>query len=171
MHEHGTPVDVAIAFTEAWTSHDMTTAAGYVATDVVFEGPMNHNAGIDGFMDGLSRFAQTVTGLEMLTAVGTDERAMIMYDLITGPFGRLRAAEELVISERSSVTPWCSTPTWCAEPGKHPRLRGDGDCGRRVPARSDSGATAVSFVPSTGRSRRWGRRRTRTRPADAQAVG
>jgi SnoaL-like domain len=99
MHEHGTPVDVAIAFTEAWTSHDMTTAAGYVATDVVFEGPMTQNAGIDGFMDGLSRFAQTVTGLEMLTAVGTDERAMIMYDLITGPFGRLRAAEELVVSD------------------------------------------------------------------------
>jgi hypothetical protein len=99
MHEHRTPVDVAIAFTEAWTSHDMTTAAGYVAKDVVFEGPMTQSAGIDAFMDGLSRFAQAVTGLEILTALGTDERAMIMYDLTTGPFGKLRAAEELVISE------------------------------------------------------------------------
>jgi hypothetical protein len=99
MHEQGTPVDVAIAFTEAWTSHDMTTAAGYVADDVVFEGPMTQSTGIDGFMEGLSRFAQVVTGLQILAALGTDERAMIMYDLTTGPFGRLRAAEDLVIYE------------------------------------------------------------------------
>jgi hypothetical protein len=99
MHERSTPVDVAIAFTEAWTSHDMTTAAGYVAEDVLFEGPMTQNAGIDAFMDGLTRFARAVTGLEILTALGTDERAMIMYDLTTAPFGVLRAAEDLVISE------------------------------------------------------------------------
>ena len=99
MHDHADPVDVAIAFTEAWTSHDMTTAAGYVAEDVVFEGPMTQSAGIDPFMDGLGRFADSVTGLEVLTALGTDERAMIMYDLTTGPLGMLRAAEELVISE------------------------------------------------------------------------
>ena len=83
MHDHADPVDVAIAFTEAWTSHDMTTAAGYVAEDVVFEGPMTQSAGIDPFMDGLGRFADSVTGLEVLTALGTDERAMIMYDLTT----------------------------------------------------------------------------------------
>jgi hypothetical protein len=99
MNEQGAAVDVAIAFTEAWTSHDMTTAAGYVADDVLFEGPMTQSAGIDGFMEGLTRFAQAVTGLQILAALGTDERAMIMYDLTTGPFGRLRAAEDLVISE------------------------------------------------------------------------
>ena len=41
MPEHLTPVNVAIAFAEAWTSHDMTTAASYVGEDVVFEGPMS----------------------------------------------------------------------------------------------------------------------------------
>jgi SnoaL-like domain len=99
MHEHPAPVDVAIAYTKAWTSHDMTTAAGYVAEDVRFEGPMTQSAGIDAFMDGLSRFAQAVTGLEILAAVGSEERALIMYDLTTSPFGMLRAAEDLVISE------------------------------------------------------------------------
>jgi hypothetical protein len=99
MNEHGTPVDVAIAFTKAWTSHDMTTAAGYVADDVSFEGPMTQAAGSDAFMSGLSQFAQAVTGLEILVALGSDERAIIMYDLTTGPFGVLRAAEDLVVSE------------------------------------------------------------------------
>ena len=60
---------------------------------------MTQNAGIDRFMDGLSRFAQAVTGLEILTALGSDERAMIMYDLTTVPFGVLRAAEDFIISE------------------------------------------------------------------------
>ena len=99
MHEPGAPVDVAIAFTEAWTSQDMPTASMYVAEEVAFEGPMSHAAGIAAFLDGLSRFAKAVTGLEILAALGDDERAMIMYELTTGPFGTLRAAEDLVISD------------------------------------------------------------------------
>ena len=98
MSEHRTAVDVAIAFTEAWTSHDMTTAARYVDDEVVFEGPMSEAAGITGYIEGLSRFAQMVTGLEILAVVGDDERAMIMYEVTTGPFGKLRAAEDFVFS-------------------------------------------------------------------------
>jgi SnoaL-like protein len=97
--EPRTPVEVAIAFTEAWTSHDMDTAARYVAEDVVFEGPMTQNAGVIAFIDGLGRFAQAVTGLQILAVLGDEERAMIMYDLTTGPFGTLRAAEDLVVSD------------------------------------------------------------------------
>jgi hypothetical protein len=99
MPEHLTPVNVAIAFTEAWTSHDMTTAASYVGEDVVFEGPMSQAAGAEAFIDGLSRFAQMVKGLKVIAALGDEERAIIMYDLATGPFGRLRAAEDLVIRD------------------------------------------------------------------------
>jgi hypothetical protein len=98
MPDGPTPVDVAIAFTEAWTSRDMTTAASYVAEDVAFEGPLTQNDGRHAFMEGLSQFAQVVTGCEILAAVGDDERAIIMYELTTGPFGTLRAAEDLVIS-------------------------------------------------------------------------
>jgi hypothetical protein len=47
MTEHPTPLAVAIAFTEAWTSHDLTTAAGYLAEDVVFDGPMQHSDGVE----------------------------------------------------------------------------------------------------------------------------
>ena len=36
--------------------------------------------------------------MEILAVVGDDERAMIMYEVTTGPFGTLRAAEDLVIS-------------------------------------------------------------------------
>jgi SnoaL-like protein len=99
MPGHPTPVDVAIAFTQAWTSHDMTGAARYVAQHVAFEGPMTQAAGVQAYIEGLTRFAQTVTGLKILAALGDDQRAMIMYDVITVPFGTLRAAEHLVIRD------------------------------------------------------------------------
>jgi SnoaL-like domain len=98
MAERHTPRDIAIAFTEAWTSRDMQAAARYVAEDVVFEGPLTTAAGITDFIDGLNRFARAVTGLEMLAAAGDEARAVIMYDLATEQFGTLRAAEDLVIS-------------------------------------------------------------------------
>jgi SnoaL-like domain len=93
-----TPLDIAVAFTKAWTSHDMVTAAGYVADDVVFEGPLSEAVGQAAFMDGLTRFAEAVTGADILSAVGDGERAIVMYDVSTRPFGVIKAAEEFVVS-------------------------------------------------------------------------
>jgi hypothetical protein len=38
MTEH-TPRVIAVAFTKAWSSHDLPSAAAYLAEDVVFDGP------------------------------------------------------------------------------------------------------------------------------------
>lgn len=45
-----TPVDIAVAFTQAWTSHDMATAARYVADDVV-ESPMTQITGAKAYLE------------------------------------------------------------------------------------------------------------------------
>lgn len=45
MAEHTTTVDIARAFTEAWVSHDIDTAARYLAEDVAFDGPVNQTRG------------------------------------------------------------------------------------------------------------------------------
>src|SRR5258708_11203153 len=94
-----TPAAAALAFTKAWTSHDRATAAAYVAEDVAFEGPMTQTTGAKSYVEGLSRFARTVTGMRMIAALGDDERAMIMYEVQTGPAGALRAAEHFVIRD------------------------------------------------------------------------
>lgn len=39
------PLDIATAFTKAWTGHDLEKAASYVADDVVFDGPMQQSTG------------------------------------------------------------------------------------------------------------------------------
>ncbi len=100
MSEHSTPRDVAIAFTNAWTSHDMETAASYVAEGVEFDGPIaGHTTGIDAYMQGLNAFAPVVTGMQIIAAFGDDTQALIMYDLTTAPFGTLRTAELLTVKD------------------------------------------------------------------------
>jgi SnoaL-like domain len=94
-----TPADVALAFTKAWTSHDMAAAAEYVAEDVAFEGPMTQTTGAKSYVEALGGFAQTVTGMRMIAALGDDEGAMIMYEVQTGPAGVLRAAEHFLIRD------------------------------------------------------------------------
>jgi len=99
MTEHPTPLAVGLAFTEAWTSHDMTTAAGYMAADYVFDGPLAHLSGVDASVEGLARFAQAVTGLRVVAAFGDDAQALIMYEVSTGPWGTLRCAECFTVTD------------------------------------------------------------------------
>lgn len=99
MSQQQTPLAIGLAFTQAWTSHDMDTAAGYIAKDVVFDGPMNHLTGDKAYMEVLARFASTVTGLKILAAFGDDQQALIMYEVTTAPFGPIPSAELLTIKD------------------------------------------------------------------------
>jgi limonene-1,2-epoxide hydrolase len=99
MTVHPAPVDVLVAFTQAWTSHDMKSAAGYVAQDVVYDGPVNHLTGADAYVQALDRFAQAVTGLDIVAAFGDDEQAVIMYRVSTGPFGTLACGERVTVRQ------------------------------------------------------------------------
>lgn len=99
MTKHKTPLDVAIAFTQAWTSQDMTKAANYVAEDVIFDGPLQQSTGADPYLKGLTKLARDVTGFQMIAAFGDDDEALIMYDLITSPYGTLTCAKHLTVRD------------------------------------------------------------------------
>ena len=93
MTESKKPVDVATAFTEAWTGHDMDRAAKYVAADVVFDGPMGHVTGVEDYVESLTRLGKEVKDFRMIAAFGDEEQALVMYDLITKSYGTLRCAK------------------------------------------------------------------------------
>lgn len=99
MTANRSPLDVAVAFIEAWARHDMATVAGYAADDISDEGPLAQVSGITAYLDAVGGFAELVTGMTLIAAFGDDRQAVIMYDMTTGPFGTLRAAEQLVISD------------------------------------------------------------------------
>lgn len=94
-----TPLDVAIAFTKAWTSQDMKIAAGYVADGVVFDGPLQHSTGAEPYLKGLTGLARDVVGFRMIAAFGDKDQALLMYDLITRPYGTLTCAKHLTVSD------------------------------------------------------------------------
>ncbi|HEX6818692.1 MAG TPA: nuclear transport factor 2 family protein [Ktedonobacterales bacterium] len=99
MTEQSTSTATARAFTEAWTSHDMRTAASYLAEDVVFDGPANRSQGVAANLEGLNTFAQAVTGLRILAVHGNDDQALIMYEVTMGPRGVVRGAELLTFRD------------------------------------------------------------------------
>jgi hypothetical protein len=94
-----TPVEVALAFTKAWTSRDMDTAAKYVGDDVVFEGPMAQTTGAKVYFEGLSGLAKTVKSVKVIAAYGDESHALIMYDLQTEPFGTLTCAKHFTVRD------------------------------------------------------------------------
>lgn len=99
MTTNPTPVDVAVAYIEAWARSDMTTVARYLTEDITFEGPMAQATGAEAVLEALSGFSQLVTDVRILAATGDDQQAIVMYDMVTGPFGTLRAAEHLAIRD------------------------------------------------------------------------
>ena len=99
MTESRKPVDVATAFTEAWTSHDIDRASKYVGEDVVFDGPMGHAEGVKGYVEGLAGLSQEVKDFRLIAAFGDDEQALLMYDLITKSYGTLTCAKHLLVRD------------------------------------------------------------------------
>lgn len=97
MTTHPVPADVAVAFVEAFGRGDMAAVAGHLDEHVVFDSPQVHIAGAPAVVDAIGQFAQAVDDVTIVAVLGDDDQAMIMYDLVTGPFGTLRAADRLVV--------------------------------------------------------------------------
>lgn len=97
MAEAQTPMTVARAFTQAWTSGDVDEAAAYVADDVVFDGPLGHVEGKAAYMESLRGLVRNlgITGVEALADFGDATQALIMYKLLTSQYGVLLCAKLL----------------------------------------------------------------------------
>lgn len=100
MDQQTSSLDVALAFTKAWTSRDMETAAGFVADDVVFEGP---SSGARQYLAKLDKLAHSIRDLEMIGAYGKGDRALIIYDLHTGEDETLTCVKCLTVQDGKIV--------------------------------------------------------------------
>jgi ketosteroid isomerase-like protein len=85
---------LARAFTKAWTGHDMTTAATYVAEDATFDSPAFRLVGKQAYLDALDAFARTVTDARIRAVFGDESQALIMYEATVG--GHILTCTELL---------------------------------------------------------------------------
>lgn len=93
------PAQVATAFVEAFGRRDTATVAGLLADDVVFTSPRATVSGAAAVAAAIGGFAEAVTGVRIISVLGDDDQAVIMYDMTTGPFGTLRAADRLTVRD------------------------------------------------------------------------
>lgn len=92
-----TPAEVATAFIEAFGRRDLAACARLVDEGVVFESPRMRLTGARDVLAAIGGFAEAVASVEVIAVVGDDTQALVMYDMRTGPFGTLRAADRLVV--------------------------------------------------------------------------
>ncbi|WP_238361895.1 nuclear transport factor 2 family protein [Actinopolymorpha pittospori] len=104
MTEVRTPVEIAVAFIEAFARRDMVAVAAHLAENVVFESPRVTVRGAESFLQAVGQFAQAVTGVRIVSALGDDREAMIMYDMETGPFGTLRSVDRIVVQDGKIIS-------------------------------------------------------------------
>jgi ketosteroid isomerase-like protein len=87
----------ALAYYQAWTSHDLDKAMSYIADDVVCDAPAGRLEGGQAYRGFLGPFAQILTGATMIAAFGDDQTALVMYDTQTVPVKSAPAAEYVTV--------------------------------------------------------------------------
>lgn len=96
---HRSPEDVVTQFIEAFARRDRSAVEGCLDGDVRFESPMMTLTGRQAVLDAIIGFAEAVESVDVLAVVGGDDKAMIMYDMHTGPFGTVRAVDYVVVRD------------------------------------------------------------------------
>jgi hypothetical protein len=96
-------LQTALAYYQAWTSHDLDTAMSYIADDIVCDAPAGRLEGAEAYRGFMGPFVQILTGSTMIAAFGDDETAMVMYDIETVPVKSAPGAECVTVKD-SKIT-------------------------------------------------------------------
>ena len=89
----------ALAYYQAWTSHDLDKAMSYIAGGIVCDTPAGRLEGAEAYRGFLGPFVQIVTGTTMIAAFGDDETALVMYDTQTAPVTSAPGAEYVTVTD------------------------------------------------------------------------
>lgn len=89
----------ALAYYQAWTSHDLDSAMSYIAEDIICDAPAGRLEGAAAYRDFVGMFARIVTGSALIAAFGDDKTALIMYDTETVPVKSAPGAECVTVED------------------------------------------------------------------------
>ena len=89
----------ALAYYQAWTSHNLDKALSYIADDIVCDAPAGRLEGAEAYRAFLGPFVQILTSAKMIAAFGDDETALVMYDTETVPVKSAPGAECVTVKD------------------------------------------------------------------------
>jgi hypothetical protein len=93
------PLDVALAYDRAWTSQHVDEALRLVDDEIDCNAPSGGLRGLAEYRPFLSNFAPSVTGRDMIAALGDTETAILVYDLHTALVGSALVCECLTMRD------------------------------------------------------------------------
>lgn len=92
-------LQIALAYHQAWTSHDLEQAMTYIANEIVCDAPAGRLEGAVAYREFMGPFVQILTGSKLIAAFGDDETAVVVYDTETVPVKSAPGAECVTIKD------------------------------------------------------------------------
>ena len=92
-------LQTALAYYQAWTSHDVDKAMNYIADNIVCDLPGGRLEGANAYRGFLGPLVQNLTGAQMIAAFGDDRTALVMYDTQTVPVKDAPGAECVTVTD------------------------------------------------------------------------
>jgi ketosteroid isomerase-like protein len=89
--------EIVRSYHGAWTRGDYARARALLADTLTVEVPVNDYPTAESFTAALEGFGSMVSGVELLAAMSDGNEAMLLYDLVAGPVGKLRVAEHFTV--------------------------------------------------------------------------
>ena len=89
----------ALAYYQAWTSHDLDRAMSFVADEIVCDAPAGRLEGAGAYRAFMGPFVQILRESRLVAAFGDDQTAMIMYETRTVPVPNAPGAECLTVAD------------------------------------------------------------------------
>lgn len=90
---------IALAYYQAWTSHDLDKAMSYIADDIICDAPAGRLHGAEAYRGHMGPFVQILTGSKMIAAYGDDKTAVTMYVAETVPVKSAPGAECVTVAD------------------------------------------------------------------------
>jgi len=97
--DSGDALRVARAYHQAWTSRDFEEADRYLSEDLETDVPINTYPSKSDWLDAVRGTRQVASRVHVLAEFGTDDEALLLYDMLLDPIGDLRVAEHFVVAE------------------------------------------------------------------------
>src|SRR5260370_41133045 len=110
----------ALAYYQAWTSHELDKAMSYIADDIVCDAPVGRLEGADAYRGFMGPFVQILTGSKLIAAFGDDTTALIMYDTETAPVQSAPGAACVTVKHGTLTYSRSVYPRAPLHPARHP---------------------------------------------------
>lgn len=95
---HSPALQVALAYHDAWTGHDLDRAMTYIADDIVCDAPAGRLEGAEAYRAFLGPFLKILENARMIAAFGDEDTALVMYDTQTVPVKDAPGAECVTVT-------------------------------------------------------------------------